>query len=185
MIYSDYRAGVNQQTKEVYEQLTTKFSVHELKKIDVATVKKALEQEMNRIKNLPPEEQAHMIGKLTGIIIGTIAGSMGAKALVQSNTLRTALKPLAEGVAKIDIPYVKTWKELYAGLDQIDHIRFRSGFTGDELKALVDGVRAGEKSLSDIPNVGGLRAKVAALKQHGGVLPEETGMNKLLKNVDQ
>lgn len=71
---------------------------------------------------------------------------------------------------------VKTWEEFADFVSQIDHIRFRRGWDAKRILAVADDIRSGKAKISDMPDVAGLRDKVAALIKHRGLIPERKGV---------
>lgn len=145
-------------------------------------------KEMEKIRWLPAEEQAKLIGKITGNIIGTLMGAKAGKSFFHSNTLRIKYKApkIGEGwvsIARKKISDAKTWNELYESVEQIDHIRFREGWNADVLREIIKDVEKGKRKVSDLPLSGGLRKKVQKLKEFWGEIPEEIGLRGVKNRV--
>lgn len=113
---------------------------------------KALDKEFKKFHNLPSEQQAEAIGKITGNVIATIIGAKTMNVAMKSGKLRLKFKSPESGAFKVvestgdtkyisgkrpnaapkkrlnavtDIGEVKTWSDLESFVSTIDRVRFK------------------------------------------------------------
>jgi len=140
-------------------------------------VVKALYKEMDKIKNLPPEQQAHMVGDIFGNIMGTILLGKWAGAIKNNSILRVKYAPGTSALEKItEIRNVRTWEHLESYVESIDHIRFKKWMSGQTIQKLVRGVQDGTVKIWELPKSAGIRQKAAELLKYGGEIPEAEGL---------
>lgn len=181
---------------------------------------------MKKFDNLPAEEKAEAIGKITGNVMMTILGAKGMSSAIKSGKLRLKFKVLEEtptiktpevyktstqinnrnsiqapkkrpkntkniDEAKpskktiTDIDQVKDWSDLESFIDTIDHVRFKEGLTGKVIQEMINEVRQWTRNIKDIPNYGAIRETVDKLKRNGGIMPETTGLKKVIQSTGE
>jgi hypothetical protein len=150
-----------------------------------------LSKECDRVKALPPNEQANYIGQLTGTVLAALVGVRMSRDLLSSNTVRirqnhSAIEALAvkRGIRKI--ADVRDWDDLEAYVRTIDRVRMRDGMNGEELGRMVSSIRNGKDAslVSKLPNAGGIRAKAKEIIEHGGYVPEKTGLRAEIRRMN-
>ncbi len=144
--------------------------------------KETLSKEYERVKKLPPNEQANYIGQLTGTVLAALVGVRMSKDLLSSNTLRirknhAAAETLVTKRAIKNIADVRDWDGLEAYVRTIDRVRMRDGMNGEELGRMVASIRTGNDPslISKLPHAGGIRSKAKEIIENGGYVSEKTG----------
>lgn len=173
----EVRAALSESAGRAFE-FCKKNSTDPQKFIDL--FKETMNKEIERVKALPPAEQANYIGQLTGTLVATLAGAKASKDLLSSNALRirkiasSADDVAAKTVIK-EITHVRTWDDLQSYVKTIDRVRMRDGMNGEELNRMVVAIRTGKDAslINKLPNAGGIRAKAKELIKEGGYVPEK------------
>lgn len=162
-----------------------------------------LKSQYEELKKLPPEEQAFKIGEITGSVLLMLAGPKLAKDFIKSSALRIrsvakesqAIKnvgKIVENVAKAveKVQDVRTWDDLESFASTVQRVRGRKDLGGDEIRRIINGIRAGDPQFSPkmLPKAGGFREYAMALVKDGGHLSDATvaklGTNWVDNTVD-
>jgi hypothetical protein len=147
----EVRDAIHSSIGSFYDYLKENYSDYEKLWADFL---KALDKEYKKIQELPQEQQAEAIGKITGNIMATIIGAKATSAAIKSGKLRLKFKS-TEVIPKktmsnlkipkkqagisgkikyeaktpvkaiTDIGEVKTWADLERYVSTIDRVRFK------------------------------------------------------------